>query len=135
MPKSMREIFVFGSNLLGIYGKGAALHALKHHGTVKGRGRGLQGNSYAIPTKLNPGTSLSIFEINSYVAEFLKDAHYNSEDHIFMVTPIGCGLAGYSPEDIAPMFHLATHLPNVRLPREFVPYLPEYPVELIANFI
>ncbi len=118
----MTEIFVFGSNLLGIHKRGAALTALEKHGAILGQGVGIQGRSYALPTKQNPRRSLDLFAINKYVAEFLVYAAY-TPDNIYMVTPIGCGLAGFEPSQIAPMFDLAEDLHNVRLPKEFVPFL------------
>lgn len=119
----MAEIFVFGSNLLGIHKKGAALAALEKHGAKLGQGIGLQGNSYAIPTKENPRRSLSLISINKFVADFLQYAAHTPE-HNYNVTPIGCGLAGWRPEHIAPMFHRVFDLRNVKLPKEFVEYLP-----------
>lgn len=118
----MAEIFVFGSNLLGIHKKGAALTALQKHGAILGQGIGLQGNSYAIPTKENPRRSLDLITINKFVAEFMSYASYTPE-HCYHVTPIGCGLAGWRPELIAPMFHRVFDLRNVKLPKEFVTYL------------
>jgi hypothetical protein len=118
----MTEIFVFGSNFKGIHKKGAALCALKEHGAVMGQGVGLQGNSYAIPTKATPWVTLPLITINCYVASFLAYAK-GSPDSIFNITAIGCGLAGYEPQNIAPMFRLATTLHNVRLPKEFLQYL------------
>lgn len=112
----MTEIFVFGSNLAGRHGKGAALFARKNHGAILGQGRGLQGTSYAIPTKDYNLKTLPLNEISFYVHSFLLFAKDNS-DMIFNVTAIGCGLAGYSPIDIAPMFKGCPE--NVRLPREF----------------
>jgi hypothetical protein len=118
----MADIFVFGSNLLGIHKKGAALTALKKHGAILGQGIGLQGNSYAIPTKENPRRSLDLITINKFVADFMSYASYTPE-HCYHVTPIGCGLAGWRPELIAPMFHRVFDLRNVKLPKEFVTYL------------
>jgi len=118
----MAEIFVFGSNLLGIHKRGAALYALKHHGAILGQGVGLQGTSYALPTKANPRVSLRLMEINKYVAEFLLYAHYTPENN-YNVTPVGCGLAGYTAEDIAPLFSYALKIPNIKLPPEFTELL------------
>ena len=112
----MTEIFVFGSNLAGRHGKGAALFAAKNHGAIYGQGRGLQGNSYAIPTKGHTLKTLPLSEINFFVHMFLLFAEEN-RDMIFNVTPIGCGLAGYKYSDIAPMFKDCPE--NVRLPIEF----------------
>ncbi len=113
----MREIFVFGSNLAGRHGKGAALHARQSHGAIYGRGEGLQGFSYAIPTKDENLRTLPLSVIETYVAHFLVCARVYS-DRTFRLTPIGCGLAGYKPEQIAPMFRHAP--PNVTMPAEFV---------------
>ncbi len=115
----MQEIFVFGSNLMGIHKRGAALDALRQYGAFYGQGVGLQGSSYAIPTKESPYRSLSLYRINTYVAKFLEDAHCLQDDLVFRVTAIGCGLAGYTPRDIGPMFRMAQYLPNVILPQEF----------------
>ena len=110
-------IFVFGSNLAGRHGKGAALFALKNHGAIRGQGIGLQGDSYAIPTKGYKLETLSLNEIEGYVGEFLEFAE-NSKHLIFQLTPIGCGLAGYKYTDIAPMFKNASM--NVLQPKEFI---------------
>jgi hypothetical protein len=113
-----RRIFVFGSNKAGRHGKGAALFARQHHGAIYGLGWAMQGNSYAIPTKGYELETLPLQEIQKYVEGFLRFA---SSPHgrtlVFDVTPIGCGLAGYSPEDIAPFFKNAPE--NVNLPDEF----------------
>jgi len=122
----MTEIFVFGSNLAGIHKKGAALCAWKEHGAILGQGAGLQGTSYAIPTKRTPYQTLDLIEINQYVATFICFAHWaedNFKHYKFNVTPIGCGLAGYEPNQIAPMFYYCFRLPNVKLPQEFAEIL------------
>lgn len=113
-------IFVFGSNLAGRHGKGAALHARQHHGAVYGIGEGRMGNSYAIPTKDGALRTLALDEIERHVRNFLAYAQMHKNE-TFQLTPIGCGLAGYSPADIAPMFKNAPA--NVSLPREFADYL------------
>lgn len=115
-----KEIFVFGSNLAGRHGAGAAKYAFEHHGAKYGRGVGLQGNSYAIPTKDAQLRTLPLSTIQGYVDQFLNFARLRSE-LIFNVTPIGCGLAGYKYEDIAPFFTEAPE--NVRLPEEFKKYV------------
>ena len=102
----MTHIFVFGSNRLGIHGAGAASFARKNHGAISGQGEGLQGNSYAIPTKLSPNRTLSLDRIREHVDTFIQFAH-NHTELTFQVTRIGCGLAGYSDNDIAPMFRNA----------------------------
>lgn len=114
------NIFVFGSNLAGRHGKGAALFAKEHHGAIYGQGEGLQGRSYAIPTKENgPGKSLVILplkRIEWHVIRFLLFAQENP-DMTFHVTRIGCGLAGYRDDQIAPFFE---HAPaNCILPEEW----------------
>lgn len=97
------KIFVFGSNLAGRHGKGAALRAYKEHGAVYGKGVGLQGSSYAIPTKDENLNTLPLQKIERYVEQFIRFAHLNP-DMQFEVTRVGCGLAGYDDADIAPMF-------------------------------
>lgn len=106
-------IFVFGSNLAGRHGKGAALYARQHHGAIYGQGIGRQGNSYAIPTKDAQLNTLPLAKIRRYVIEFRMYAERHLELQ-FEVTRIGCGLAGYTDTDIAPMFKNAPancHLP------------------------
>ena len=97
------NIFVFGSNLAGRHGKGAALTAFRTHGAIYGQGYGMQGNSFAIPTKDENLNTLPINKIEKYVNNFIKYATLNP-DLMFQVTRIGCGLAGYEDEDIAPLF-------------------------------
>ena len=109
-------IFVFGSNLAGRHGAGAALYARQHHGAVYGNGIGLQGNSYAIPTKGHRLEVLPLTQIEWHVKTFLRVARSMPSTQ-FKLTAIGCGLAGYKPSDIAPMFKDAP--PNVELPPEF----------------
>lgn len=112
------EIFVFGSNLSGYHGAGAARQAMQW-GAIYGRGIGSQGNTYAIPTKSEGITrSLTIEEIKPYVEQFIL---YTSSwrELTFLVTKIGCGLAGYTVHDIAPLFKEVIGIPNIILPREF----------------
>ena len=113
---SETRIFVFGSNEAGRHGKGAAKFALDHRGAVYGQGYGLHGQSYAIPTKDKRIQTLSLEEIQKYVCIFRAFAFEHPELR-FELTPIGCGLAGYTPEQIAPMF--ANTPDNVDLPEEF----------------
>lgn len=96
-------IFVFGSNLAGRHGKGAALCARNLHGAKYGVGVGITGNSYAIPTKDDKIKTLPLDAISKYVSEFLYFAKSHPELK-FQVTKIGCGLAGYNELDISPMF-------------------------------
>lgn len=108
------EIFVFGSNLAGAHGGGAARAARIHFGAVMGQGIGLQGRSYAIPTMQGgPET------IKPYVDDFILFAKQHPE-LTFLVTPIGCGIAGFHARDIAPLFASAIDVENIILPRQFV---------------
>lgn len=116
----MTQIFVFGSNLAGIHGAGSARHAYDHHGAVWGIGVGLRGNSYAIPTKNHNIETMPLAEIEPYVKEFLNFARQN-ENMTFKIVAIGCGLAGFTPEKIAPMFKDAPE--NCVLPMEFMEIL------------
>lgn len=106
-------IFVFGSNLAGRHGKGAALYARKNHGAITGRGVGRYGNSYAIPTKDLKLRPLSLDQIRGFVFIFIEYAR-NQPTLDFQVTRIGCGLAGYTDAEIAPMFKDAPS--NCKLP-------------------
>ena len=99
----MKPVFLFGSNAAGRHGKGAALAAFREHGAIMGQGRGLQGNSYAIPTKDYNIKTRPLADIYVDVREFIKFAEANP-DMWFFVTRIGCGLAGYQDHQIAPMF-------------------------------
>lgn len=112
------QIFVFGSNLAGVHGAGAAKQAMMKFGAVYGRGQGLQGQSYAIPTKDFRIKTLPLSEIAKYVQKFIEFA-INHPDLEFLVTPIGTGLAGYSAEQIKPLFESATGITNIKLPHEF----------------
>lgn len=112
------QVFVFGSNLKGIHGKGAALDAYKKFGATWGRCHGLDGNTYGIPTKDENFQPLSIERIRKYVDNFIEDAT-NYPEMEFLVTEIGCGLAGYTPRDIAPLFEKAKNIKNIILPENF----------------
>lgn len=112
------EIFVFGSNLGGKHGKGAAKTALTW-GAKWGQAKGLQGRTYGIPTKsYNVARVLHIEEIRPFVDEFIEFAKQNPK-LIFLVTEVGCGLSGYKPKDIAPLFKEAVFVNNIHLPRRF----------------
>ena len=106
-------IFVFGSNLAGRHGKGAALSARQNYGAEYGVGVGRTGNSYAIPTKDERIRTLPLARIQKYVAEFIEYAQAHPELR-FQVTKIGCGLAGYQEHEISPMFKEAPN--NCDLP-------------------
>jgi len=97
------EVFVFGSNLAGRHGAGAARQAMVLYDAKYGVGEGMTGDCYAIPTKDHDIKTLSLPHIQVYVDTFKQYAKDNIEK-IFIVTQIGCGLAGYKPENIAPMF-------------------------------
>jgi hypothetical protein len=116
------EIFVFGSNTQGRHGREAALTAVKLYGAIYGVGEGPQGNAYAIPTKIGAGKALwrrSLYQIRRSVKAFLIHAKY-SPHLTFKVTRIGCGLAGYTDQDIAPMFAGAP--PNCEFDPEWSDY-------------
>ena len=108
------EVFVFGSNLAGRHNGGAAR---KKFGAIQGQGVGLQGQSYAIPT-MHGGVE----DIQPYVDEFINFAKNNNNLH-FYVTKIGCGIAGFKIEEIAPLFSKCIDMDNVSLPIEFVNYI------------
>ena len=110
------EVFVFGSNLAGMHG-GAARVARKLFGAVMGQGVGLQGQSYAIPTMQG-----GVETIGPYVDEFVAFAAAHPEMK-FYVTRIGCGIAGFTAEEIAPLFKNALGKPNIVLPRDFAEVL------------
>lgn len=107
------EIFVFGSNLAGRHGAGAALEAVQKYSAVLGQGEGLQGQSYAIPTKDRQLRPLSVGAIATGAATFMGFARRNPSLR-FLMTPVGCGLAGHTPDKIAPLFFSAPS--NVVLP-------------------
>lgn len=112
------EIFVFGSNLSGRHGKGAAKQALTW-GAIWGQGAGLQGRTYGIPSKNASITrTLSVKEIKPFVDDFIKFAKDN-QNLIFLVTEIGCGLANLTPKEIAPLFKEAIDIENIHLPKRF----------------
>lgn len=111
---SANEVFVFGSNLQGSHGGGAARVARKLFGAVMGQGVGLHGQSYAIPTMQG-----GVETIKPYVDEFTEFAK-NHPELTFYVTRIGCGIAGFKDEQIAPLFNSAYDLTNVILPKQFV---------------
>jgi hypothetical protein len=116
------EIFVFGSNLSGRHGKGAAKIAYSKFGAVYGIGIGHMGNTYSIPTKDENLKTLLIEEIQIYVNDLLEFVKDRVDLH-FYITKIGCGLAGYKPEQIAPLFKEFKNLDNISLPKEFFNYI------------
>lgn len=113
------EVFVFGSNLAGIHGKGAARTAAKLFGAERGVAEGPTGRCYAIPVKdAAIKKALPLDKIGLYIWAFIRYAHENKKKR-FLVVQIGCGLAGYKPYDIAPLFFKYTIPENVWLPIEF----------------
>lgn len=108
------EIFVFGSNITGHHIGGAAKTAYNKFGAIWGKGTGIQGHSYAIPTMHG-----SVETIRPYVKEFIRFAAENKH-LVFLVTKIGCGIAGFSDKDIAPLFAEAIFHDNIVLPKSFV---------------
>lgn len=112
------EIFVFGSNEAGIHGAGAALLAVKKFGALPRHGLGQFGQSFAIPTKDQNIKTLPLEVISGYVRYFTNwaQAYWQTT---YLVTEIGCGLAGYTPDEIAPLFEGCTYLYNVSLPQCF----------------
>ena len=107
------EVFVFGSNLAGSHGGGAAYVAWRKFGAIMGQGVGLQGQSYGIPTMQG-----GVETIRPYVDDFITFAKAHPELY-FYVTRIGCGIAGFRDEEIAPLFRDAVRVPNIRLPESF----------------
>ena len=111
------EVFVFGSNLAGMHAGGAARVAWQRFGAVWGQGVGLQGQSYAIPTMQG-----GVDTIRPYVEEFIAFAKTRPDLH-FYVTRIGCGIAGFSDEEMVPLFAEAIGSDNIVLPQTFVEIL------------
>lgn len=111
------EVFVFGSNLQGIHAGGAARVAYERFGAEWGQGVGMQGQSYAIPTMQG-----GVDTIRPYVDEFL-DLAYEWDETTFLVTRIGCGIAGFTDEEIAPLFDRVLDMYNVVLPESFMKIL------------
>lgn len=107
------EIFVFGSNLSGMHGGGAARLAYRKFGAIWGQGVGLQGQSYGIPTMQG-----GVDTIKPYVDEFIEFAKTHPQLN-FLVTEIGCGIAGFFVEEIAPLFEQAIEVENIYLPERF----------------
>ena len=117
-----KEIFVFGSNYGGRHGKGAALCAKRIHGAKNGIGEGIQGRAYGIPTKDAKLKTLPLSRIQKHVTTFLNYAH-DHDEMIFNVTPIGTGLAGYTHQQIAPMFK--GYADNVKIIKKWKEILDE----------
>lgn len=111
-------IFVFGSNLAGVHGAGAAKHAHQNLGAVMGIGEGMTGNCYALPTKDEYIKTRTLSDIDDSVSKFLQTAR--KLDHLlFEVTPIGCGLAGFKKKEIAALFHRESLPENIVFAKEW----------------
>lgn len=110
------QIFVFGSNCFGHHAGGAARFALDHFGAIWGNGEGLQGQCYAIPTMEGLDSTRQAVE------RFITFAQQHQE-YTFLVTPIGCGIAGYTADEIAPFFNGAQRINNIYLPESFLKVL------------
>lgn len=118
------EVFVFGSNTEGMHAGGAARMAM-NWGAIYGKAFGLQGKTFAIPTvDYTRSGKMSVDEIKKYVDEFL-DFTIKNKDKKFLVTEIGCGIAGFKVSEIAPLFRKALEYSNVYLPERFINYLKE----------
>lgn len=114
MDTNPEAILIFGSNIYGLHLGGIARMAAEYYGAKEGIGRGLQGRSYAIPT-MQGGVDSIAPHVNAFIA--YAAAHPR---HSFVVTRIGCGVAGFTPEEIGPLFREARNLRNVLLPEDFV---------------
>jgi len=121
----LNEIFVFGSNLAGRHGLGAALTAKQKFGAINGQPAGLMGRSYGIPFKdgrhgHDPAVRkiLPLKEIEPYIKDLIQFAKANPHN-TFLVPEIGCGLARYTPEQVAPLFTDAIDVSNIHLPASF----------------
>ena len=117
------EVFVFGSNLQGMHAGGAARIACEKFGAVWGQGVGMQGQSYAIPTMQG-----GVETIEPYVEEFM-DYAFRHRELTFLVTRIGCGIAGFTAQQIAPLFLKVIDLENVILPKDFVEIMHQHPLQ------
>jgi hypothetical protein len=111
---------VFGSNLNGFHGGGAAAYAMQHFGAKWGEGVGITGQCYAIPT-MHGGAD----DIRPYVEDFINYAQQHPELE-FLVTPIGCGIAGFTPQSMAALFKRALQYGNIVLPKSFVEVLTNH---------
>lgn len=120
---SENEIFVFGSNLEGRHMGGAARIAYDKFGAIWGQGIGLQGKSYAIPTMHGP-----ISTIKPYVDEFIEFAKMHPS-YCFLLTRIGCGIAGFRDEEVAPLFIEALNVQNIYLPKVWISIINEMCLE------
>nr|WP_174505439.1 hypothetical protein [Acinetobacter sp. Marseille-Q1620] len=132
--KSLPEdtVFVFGSNMAGTHAGGAAKMAVEHFGAVKGVGRGWAGQSFAIPTMNEHLQQMPLSQIQHYIEDF-KIYTKNHPKMKYFITSIGCGVAGYKTEEIAPMFKGISH--NVIFPISFRPFVERTLPKLTQHFI
>lgn len=118
----LNQVFVFGSNLAGVHGAGAAKAAHKLYGAKWGCGEGLTGRCYALPTKDEQILTRTHIEVMKSVAIFITYVMSHPEKDFF-ITRVGCMLAGFKDSEIAPMFHMLKRAPNCDWPEEWAPYL------------
>ncbi|APX62400.1 A1S_2505 family phage non-structural protein [Acinetobacter schindleri] len=132
--KSLPEntVFVFGSNMAGLHAGGAARTALEHFGAVEGVGRGWSGQSYAIPTMNEHLQQMPLSQIQHYIDDF-KIYTKNHPKNNYFLTSVGCGIAGYKVEEIAPMFKGISH--NVIFPQSFRPFVEKPLPKLNEKFL
>ena len=132
--KSLPEdtIFVFGSNMAGTHAGGAAKTALLHFGAMKGVGRGWAGQSFAIPTMNEHLQQMPLSQIQHYIDDF-KIYTKNHPKSKYFITSVGCGVAGYKVEEIAPMFKGISH--NVIFPVSFRPFVEKALPKLTQHFL
>lgn len=116
------EIYVFDTDLIGKHSEGNALLAVEKFGAELGLGEGIQGQSYALPIKDTDSKILFLKDIKIHVEKFISYAGYCQNYH-FLVTKIGCGKAGYTVNDIAPLFVNCVYFKNIHLPKDFITYL------------
>lgn len=125
-------VFVFGSNMAGQHAGGAARTALEHFGAMQGVGRGWSGQSYAIPTMNEHLQQMPLSQIQHYIDDF-KIYTKNHAKMTYFITSIGCGVAGYKTEEIAPMFKGISH--NVIFPHSFRPFVEKALPKLTRHFL
>ncbi|WP_208645500.1 A1S_2505 family phage non-structural protein [Mucilaginibacter endophyticus] len=118
------EVFVFGSNLLGNHAGGAARLAVEQFGAINGQAEGLQGQSYAIPTLNKNMEKISLDVLQYHVNKFANDVEATPKLQ-FLLTDVGCGIAGFKAEEVAPLFTelYKKNLPNISFPKSFVDLL------------
>lgn len=121
----MSHVFVFGSNLAGKHGKGAALYARNNYGAVQGECVGRTGQAYAIPTKCSKLNTLHLDHIEPYVWDFVMYANAHP-DLTFLLTRVGCGLAGYTDEQMLSIWPDALPM-NVRVSSKWNERYPDNP--------